>query len=124
MATYTDHLSTPVNEQSVALLSGTFQDEDGTALADTDFSTVVLTLTDYRSGAVINSLGDADVLNAGRGTVSAAGVYQITLSGDDNAFIGTAGQYEVHVALIEATYSGKVLRHEHWIRIRNLRQVS
>lgn len=121
---YSDHIATPVDEQGVCLLTGTLQDEDGTAIADTDLSAFVLTVHDYRTGGVINSISDTDVLNTGRGTVSSAGVYQITLAGSDNAFIGTQGSHEVHVALLEGTYTAGVVRHTHYIRVANLAKVS
>jgi hypothetical protein len=121
MATRTT-LTTEFAERATARLTCTLTEEDGV----TGFqpTTLVLTLYDDRTGAIINSREALNVLNANIGTVSSEGAVALLFTPADMAVVGGV-PYETHVALLEWTWSGgtKAGRHEIVFVVRNLAKV-
>jgi hypothetical protein len=115
-------------EKATAYLSATITDTDGvTALADADSVLLTLTLTLYeaRTGTIINSCTARDILNANGGAVNAAGALSVRLDAADMACVSTAAS-ELHVALIEWTWSSPVKsgKHEIAFTVTNLLKVT
>jgi hypothetical protein len=115
-----------IAEKTVWRYTADLKKEDGTAVAPADLST--LTLTVYAQDTaltIINGLNAANILNAGRGTLDAAGKLTIVLAGDDLALVDPAAAYEDHVMLIQGTYASgtRFARHEVYHRVINLAKV-
>jgi hypothetical protein len=106
MSYRSDLTDTPIAEQTRAALTFTVQDEDGTALADTDLDTLTVTLYNVTDGAVINSRTATSILNANGGTVSGAGAGRWEMDPADTAIIGTGALVEDHVALFAWSWGG------------------
>lgn len=108
----------PVPAGSTFVYGGTFKDESGNAIAASDLVSLTLTLVDTVSGAIVNSVNAVDVLNTGRGTVSAGGVFAITLGQHpneaDTALLDSTDSQEDRSIVLEWTYSSpaKTGRHE------------
>ncbi len=97
-------LSAPAYEGGSYYVTATIVDETGTAIPSTTLATLVLTLYDRETGTIINSVSQTNILNTGRGTVSATGELTITLTPADNALVTSAKAREQHVMLVEWTY--------------------
>jgi hypothetical protein len=124
-----------VNEQSSARYTGTLKDENGTIVPASALTTLVLTLYDKVTGAVINGRNLQNVLNASGVTVYdtlQSGVDQDgnaisynllwAMSPADNAIVTDANATEVHIAVFQGTFgTGKALTHDLAITVRNLR---
>lgn len=99
---------TTVFEGSTCQITATLQDEAGDAIASNDLTTLTLTLYDKKTGAVINSVSDTNILNTGRGSVNGSGVLTLTLTPDDNPIVGSshgAGNIELHIAMLKWTWN-------------------
>lgn len=104
----------------------TLLDFAGVAIPDGDLDTLVLTLCDQDTEAIINSRDGQNVLNTNDVTVS-AGIVTWQLQAADTAMHNSDREAEIRVALWEWTYSPstETLRgkHETVIRLRNLAKV-
>lgn len=92
-------------------ISGTLTDFDGAAIALAAIATFTLTLYNDATNAVINGLNAADILNAGKGTVDAAGGFVIRLDAADTPIVdGTLAEkaLEVHIARLTWTWNDGV----------------
>jgi len=93
-----------------------------------EIATATLTLYDVASDAILNSLDDADIKNAGRGTIGATdGRVVIALHDADNPIqgAGAVGALETHTALVEIAYNGGLdtYRVEVSFAVKNLEKV-
>jgi hypothetical protein len=99
----------PVGEQATAVID--FVLREGPDLTDpvipaSSISAMTLTIFEELSAAIVNSVADVDILNAGRGTVDSGGNVRITLDPLDNTILDATRRTERHVLFIEATYGG------------------
>lgn len=116
-------------ERVTAKITTTIKDESGDALPASSLTTLTLTLYNKSTGVVINSVSGTDILNTGRGSVSAAGVLTLTLEPEDMQVVDAdlkAGNIEHHVALIIWTWdSGNKRGHDELIiPVRNSLKVT
>lgn len=98
-----------VNEENLALISGTLTDEEGVAVPLSALSGLTLTLYDKDLDSIINSRNAQSILNVNGGAFHATtGAFTLTLSAADNAIVTTrdAGRLETHYGLVEASWSG------------------
>jgi hypothetical protein len=120
--TLTDEMA----EGASAKLTATITEEDGV----TGFlpSALTLTLFTEEDGAIVNGVSAVDILNTGRGTVSAGGALVCNLTPADMVIVNPrAGKAdEVHVALFEWTWDGgnKKGKHEVAFTVTDLSKVS
>ena len=114
-------------EKSDYRITAQIVDAVGTGIPAANLASLTLTLhLDDIAATLINSVDDANILNAGRGTVDSSGNLVLTLSSADNVIIDTTLTEELHIALIEWTYNGGASqgRHQLAFRVRNLARVS
>lgn len=110
-----------VAEGATAVVGFTVQDEDGNALADTQLDACTYTLVVAKTGRVINSREDVDLLGAGG--IDGAGAGTITLTPSDNAIVGGAATEE-HELLVSWTWdTTKKGRHRVRIVVEDLIRV-
>lgn len=99
-----------VNELNPCLISGTLEDQDGAPVALASISSLVCTLYNRTSDAIINSRNAQTILNTNGGTLHATtGAFTLLLDSDDNVIVSTTlapGRTETHFALVEAEWSG------------------
>ena len=101
---YRQALDTPVCEKTTTQISLPLTDENDQLLPPGVLTTVTLTLYDRDSGSIINSRNGVSINGANGGTVSTAGLL-LVLTPADNAFIDATKSREVHIALIQWTWS-------------------
>lgn len=110
--TLTDELA----EGATAKITATITQEDGV----TGFlpSTLTLTLYNAEDGAIVNSVSAVDILNTGRGTVSAGGALVCTLLPADMVIAAPrAGKTtEDHIALFEWSWSAGAKKGKHEVK--------
>ena len=116
-----------VPEKATARITADLKDHTGTAIPDTALVTLTLVLYERDTLAIVNSVGPTpvNILNAGRGTVTSAGLLTLLLDPLDNKIIGTnpVPLEEHHIALIQFTYGAggtKAGRHEIELTVRNM----
>lgn len=115
-------------ENTTAVYAAVVEDEDGNGIPAAAINTMVLTLYDVSSDAIINSRDGQDVLNVNNVTVDASGNLAWTMQPADNAISSETIKPNVkehHRALFEWTYSGgeKYGKHEVEILCENLNKV-
>src|SRR5579875_3155279 len=74
-------------------------------------STLTLDLIDTATGATVNGVSQANILNTGRGTLDSSGNLTITLQPADTAILRTGDAQETRSMVIDAVYPGGTLRH-------------
>lgn len=98
-----------VNEESDSEYACTFHDAGaGAEQLDSDAITAIAaTLSDVKTGAIINARDEQDVLNANGGTLATDGAFTLRLDADDNAIqgTGTSPLFEQHRLTLEVTYN-------------------
>lgn len=99
-----------VKEDSTYQVTGTFKDESDVAIAAASLTTVKMWLSDHL-GTVINARTAIDILNAGPGVVSSAGLLTLTLLPADNPIVGS-DTTERHLLVIEWTWASTKKSHE------------
>ncbi len=98
-----------------AILTGQLMDLDGvTPVAGSALSTLVYTLYEARTGAVINGRRGTSILNQNGGVIDEGGNLQLRLDAADMARVGTADS-ETHVALVEGTWATPTRTLRAWI---------
>jgi hypothetical protein len=114
----------PIAEEATARIDFTVTDEDGVGIPAASLDGLTVTLFEERSGQIINSRTDVNILNANGGTVDANGVGTWLMDPDDNVFVA-GGQQEYHVALFEWTFGGGSKDGKQPVRLKviNLQQV-
>ncbi len=119
-------LGTAFNELTSVRITAVVVDEAGSPLGSSALTTLKLTLYNLASGAIINSVNEVSILNAGRGTVDVSGNLVLTLLPADGVIVDDTLKFERHLALIEWTYAGgtKSGSKEIEFKVRNLVQVS
>ena len=118
-----------VNERGTFEYKCQLVDENGDLLVAASLTTLVLTLYDRATDAIINSRDEQSVLNANGGTIYSS--LQTDADGNEYNFawnsepadspIVTAGsETEMHVALFEWTYGSDAGSHQVYIRVVNI----
>ena len=101
-----------------AVFTATLRDKDGAAIAAASLTSLSLTLTDARSGVIVNSRNAQNVLNANNATVNSSGGLVWTIQIADVAQQGTANvERAEHVAKFVAVTSSETIEHIHRLYI-------
>jgi len=116
-----------VPEGASLQLTTTVRDLALVGIPAADLDMLVLTLFDEQTGEILNGRDHQDILGTNGGDINAAGGLVLTLDGADNPIVAGARASELHVALIEwtwtvdaVTYDGKA---EIAFIVRNLSKV-
>jgi hypothetical protein len=120
-------IAEPIPESSTAYISLTLTDIDGvTPLpnADAILTTLVVTLFNERTAAVVNSRTAQSVLGVNGGTVTSAGLVTLRLDPADTAIIGTKSEARVASFLWTWGSPVKTGRHEVAFTVANLALVT
>lgn len=119
-------ISSPLDEQSSALVTAEVTNEAGVAVPASALSTLTLTLYDRQTGTILNSRDGQDVLNTNGVTVDSAGLFAWGLTPLDTIIIDVTKALETHVGLFTWTYDSgtKTGRHEIVHVVRNLTKVT
>ena len=114
-----------VLERATARYDAVIKDEDGVAVPAAQIGALTLTLYNKKTGAIVNSRSDVDILNANGGAVDSAGNLSFLFTPADMAIVDSTQQSEVRVGLFEWTYGGgaKEGRHEIEVTVKNLGRV-
>lgn len=108
-----DTITEPMAEGASAQITATITREDGV----TGFlpETLTLTLFVLEDGAIVNSVTAVDILNTGRGTVSAGGALVCLLTPADMVIVSprSGKGTEKHVAFFEWTWSTGTRKGKH-----------
>jgi hypothetical protein len=107
----TTTISTAIAERTTRILSGTLLDETNTPIPGSSLTTATFTLYDLESLRVINSRTDVDI----KANINGSGALSLELLPADNIIVRQPRPQEVHVALIEFTYSSGTKRGQHEI---------
>lgn len=104
-----------------AVFTGTLYDTAGVAIPLANISSLTLTLTNARTGAVVNSRNAQNVLNANNVTVNATtGAMSWLIQAADTTMVDGSFSTEDHIAKFVWTYeTSKVGMHTHRIRLIN-----
>jgi hypothetical protein len=79
----------------------TLRDEAGTVISSTAMTTLVLTLYDVKTQAIVNGVAAVDVKNTRGCTLSPGGVFLLKLGSTDTAMLNPVHGYEVRRALVQ-----------------------
>jgi len=114
-----------VLERVTRLYTAVIKDEAGVVIPAAQIGTLTLTLYNKKTGAIVNSRTDVNILNANGGAVDASGNLSFLFTPADMAILDTTVQSEIRVGLFEWTYGGgaKEGRHEIEFAVRNLGKV-
>jgi hypothetical protein len=117
-----------IPEKSSARITADLKDEAGAALGSAALNTLTLTLYNKADLAIINAVDGTNILNTGRGSISAGGTLTLTLDPADSPIVATSAPLEEkHLLLLQFTYGAggaKAGRHEIEVTVRNLDKVS
>lgn len=121
----TDLTRERIAEKTRQRLDFIVRDDAGVVIPGASLDDVKLTLYDEKSGTVINSRAEVDVLASGELTVSALGVGVMTFKPADMVLVGTAPvpSQEIHVAQFDYQWdadANKVGRHLVRLQVVNL----
>jgi hypothetical protein len=119
-ANITKKFADPIAEGTTPRYEATLLDPGGTPIPAIDMTTLTLTLYDSVTHAVVNSVQDVNILNAGRGTFDALGNLAITLTTGDTAILDDTKRSEKRVMLIEWVAGSITGRHEVVFKIKNM----
>jgi hypothetical protein len=86
----------------------TLKDEAGNVITSSAMSTMVLTLYDVRTRAIVNSVDQVNIKNTGRGAINSSGIFTLTLLPADTAIVNDTNPYEVRRALVQYTWAAGV----------------
>lgn len=117
-----------VDERCSAVYTAVLTDEVGNAVPLASISSLVVSLIDNRSGAVINNRAAQDVKNANGGTVGATdGSFSLTFAPADNAIVSSppplAREWEEHIAIFTLKWASSELNWSVLVRVRRIRKV-
>ncbi|HJR01824.1 MAG TPA: hypothetical protein VKA83_09345 [Methylomirabilota bacterium] len=127
VAKNTDGTVLQIPEKSAFRYTADLKKEDGSALGSGDVSALTLTLYNLDAAlTLINGVNGTNILNIGRGTLSAGGALVVVLDALDLALVDATKESEKHIALITATYAAgaRFMRHEIEHTVVNLQKVS
>lgn len=111
-------------ELKTAKLTAKLQDENGVGLPVSQITALTLTLYDQKTGMVVNGRDKQSILGVNGGSVDGSGNLALELVPADMALVDGGASSEVHVSLIEWTYTGgKKGVHEVVFRVDNLAKV-
>jgi len=106
-----------LKERSTHVYTATIKDENSVVVPAASLNTMTLTLYAERTGTIINSRSQQNILNANNVTISSGGVLVWTMQPADNAIVNSALSVEPHIALFEWTYSSGTKYGKHQIRL-------
>lgn len=116
-----------VDQGESCLIQGTFYDLGGTAIAKASLVTLTASLINVEDKTVINSRNATSILDALGGSVSEAGVLQLTLGPLDNVIVSTNENVttEKHLLLLTWTWTDgdgntQTGKHEGQITVKRL----
>jgi hypothetical protein len=92
-------------ESATAFFTGVLKDETTEIVPGGSLTTLTLTLYNKADRTIINSRNKHSILNVNGGSVDVNGVFTLTLAPADMTIVRTVKSQEVHVALLEWTYS-------------------
>ena len=101
---YRQALDTPICEKTTALIKLLLTDEADQLLAPGAIDTCTLTLYERESETIINGRNGSNIKNANGGTIDTEGL-ALVLANADNALVDPNINHEVHIALIQWTWS-------------------
>lgn len=111
----------PIPEKSTAVIKAKVVDDNETPIPGSGLTTMVYTLYDPRSGAIINSRTAVDC----KSSVDAQGNLALLLETADTTLLSTVSARERRVVLFEWTYpTSKVGHHEVRFVVANLAKVT
>jgi hypothetical protein len=98
----------PVEERTTPMITGTVKDHLGNVIPGASLTTLELTLTEARTGEVINGREDFDI----KEFVDEDGLLEFQLTQDDVVLVGDVlpGAVQTLIALIVGTYNSGVGR--------------
>lgn len=110
-----------IPERVSAEISGYLKDPAGAALPGASLTTLVVTLYDRDTGAILNSRNAQDVLNVNGGAVDSAGRLTLQLTPSDTAIVEAAARSQRAAALFVFTWAGgtKTGSHELYFTVVN-----
>lgn len=104
--TYRTVQETGVPEDSSALITGQIEDLLGAALPGAAVESFTVTLSDQRTGDIINGREDQDILNANGSTVAVGGAFTLELAPADLVIIPEGEHKPILAALFTWTWGG------------------
>lgn len=107
MASVRTVFSEKFSERATLRYEATLQDETGAAVGSASVNALKLTLYDKRTTEIIEGINKIDILNTGRGTLSAAGALVVSLRPGDNLIVNARNKEEAHIMLLEWEYSNR-----------------
>jgi hypothetical protein len=119
-------IAEPVPEKSTFRYQADLKKDDGTALLVTDLDTLTLTISDLHTGAIVNSVNDTNIKNAGRGAIDGTGHLTLISELGDSVILDTSKQFERRLLTFKGTYVGgtRAVNHEVLITIPNMPKVT
>lgn len=96
----------PVPAGSTPVYQAVLVDENGVAMGPGALATLLLSIVDTLSGAIINNCNQQNILNTGRGTLDSAGNLTVALLAGDTALYNTADEQEQRSLVFQWTYNG------------------
>jgi hypothetical protein len=97
-----------INELDSWRFRATLTKDDGSPLGSAALTALTLTVYDLETNGIINGLNQANILNAGRGTIDAAGNLTVALESADNPVVTSDNLRERHRARVIGSWnSGK-----------------
>ncbi len=97
-------------------------DADGVEVQAGTVTSIRFSLRDASTNAIVNNRDRVEVRNSNGGTLTASGVFALTLGGGDTISIGTS-KMQKRRALFEVTFLAGVENHEVTFYIENLTDV-
>jgi hypothetical protein len=115
-----------VNELTSARYAGVLKDETGALTGASAITSIALTLSDLKTGAIINGRNAQAALNANGVTLDDSGNLVWLMAPADNVIVATKRvSVEEHRAVFDIRWStGKRLLHEFAILVTNVTQLS
>ncbi len=98
-----------VPARATAVYTAKIVDQNGNGIPDGSLETLVLSIYDVVTKAIVNGIEDVDILNAGRGVVDTSGNLTLTLEPGDTAILASSpivGFTQERSLVLDWTYNG------------------
>jgi hypothetical protein len=112
----------PVPERSTRTYSATLSDQDGVALEPSQVTSILYSLRDDRSDAIVNGRARVQVLQANGGALATGGAFTLVLTSADMQAVGTS-KLQKRRLLLEIDYEGGHENHEVLFWVENLEDI-
>jgi hypothetical protein len=96
----------PVPAGKTLVYTGQFVDETNTPITAAQLASLTLSIIDPATGAVVNGVSGANILNSGRGVVDTNGNLTLTLLSGDTVLLNPTDVQETRSIVLDWTYSG------------------